>query len=91
MQPHEIRKIFHAYKERRKDEDFRRAYFISWMVNTQLRKPISPQDIFDPLWKTEEDKRKELHNERKLLLEEFAGILRNDKQYNTSENTTDRK
>lgn len=81
LQPHEIRKIFQADKERRKDEDFRRAYFISWLVNTQLQKPINPKDIYDPLWTTAEDKAQEIHNERKLLLEEFSGILENDKRY----------
>ena len=40
MQPRELYKMMDAYRERNKDEDRKRAYLTTWIVNPHLREPM---------------------------------------------------
>lgn len=71
LQPQELRKIAKAYNERKKEEDFRRSYFVSWIVNCQLEKPVSVNDIYEPLWVSKEEKEKQMMDDREVLFKEF--------------------
>ena len=55
LTPGEFRLLVEAYEARRKDEDYRRSYFVSMMMNPHLKEPISPEQIFDPLYYTAEE------------------------------------
>lgn len=55
MTPGEFRRLVEAYEARRKDEDYRRSYFVSLLMNPHLKEPISPEQIFDPLYYTAEE------------------------------------
>lgn len=72
LQPHELRKVFNAYRHKQKDQDYRTAYFISWMVNCQLQKPVSAAQIADPLYITAEDKAAEAAADKEVLFKEFG-------------------
>ena len=50
MQPRELYKMMDAYRQRQKEEDRKRAYLVTWMVNPHLEKPIKPDDVFDPMY-----------------------------------------
>lgn len=53
--PGEFRRLVEAYEARRKDEDYRRSYFVSLLMNPHLKEPISPEQIFDPLYYTADE------------------------------------
>ena len=72
LQPHELRKIFDAHKQKQKDADYRTAYFLSWLVNLQVTKPIEYTKIADPLYITEEERQGKLAEERAAVFEEFG-------------------
>lgn len=72
LQPHELRKIFDAYKQKQKDRDYRTAYFLSWLVNLQVTKPIEYTKIADPLYVTKEEQQEKLAEERAAVFEEFG-------------------
>lgn len=55
LSPGEFRRLVEAYEARRKDEDYRRSYFVSLLMNPHLKEPISPEQIFDPLYYTAEE------------------------------------
>ena len=55
LQPGEFYKMLDGYKARRKDEDMRRSYFTAMLMNPHLKEPIDPQDIFKPLYYTQEE------------------------------------
>lgn len=44
-----------AYEKRRRDEDYKRSYFVSIMMSLHLEEPISPDKIFNPLYYTKEE------------------------------------
>ena len=54
LTPLEFYRYLEASDERRRLQDYRVAYFISWLMSPQLKKPIEPHEIADPLWITEE-------------------------------------
>lgn len=72
LQPHELRKLFDAHKKRQKDSDYRTAYFLSWLVNCQVQKPIDPNAIADPLYVTKEEKEEQAAEDKKILFKEFG-------------------
>ena len=72
LQPHELRKIFDGYKNKQKDEDYREAYFLSWLVNCQVTEAVSPADIADPLWITQNEKENQKLQDRDVLFKEFS-------------------
>lgn len=55
LSPGEFRRLVEAYEARRKDEDYRRSYFVSLLMNPHLKEPISPEQIFDPLYYTADE------------------------------------
>ena len=65
----------------------RTAYFVSWLLAPHVKKGISAQQIYDGLWTTEETKQQQKVTDRKILLDEFADVLKNDKRYNPTHNT----
>ena len=38
-----------------KDEDYRRSYFVSLLMNPHLKEPVTPEQIFDPLYYTADE------------------------------------
>lgn len=57
LQPHEFEKLLDGYRSRKRESELQQAYFTAWIVNVQLTKPISAQQILDPLWKAEENEK----------------------------------
>lgn len=55
MQPREFYAMLDAYEQRRKDEDYRRAYFVSWIIRPHVKDAIPPDDIYRPLYYTQEE------------------------------------
>ena len=57
MQPGEFLIMLEAVNRQRREEDFRTAYFLSFVIAPYLKKDskISLEDIVDPLWMTEEE------------------------------------
>jgi len=72
LQPQELYKLVEAHQLEQKEKDYRTSYFLSWIINTQVKKPISTSDIFDPLWLTTEDKKQKALEERQHLIKEFG-------------------
>ena len=60
----------------------RTSYFVSWLVSPHLKKPVSANEIYKPLWENAEDKKKQAKEDKKILLDEFANILDADKHFN---------
>lgn len=52
LSPGEFRLLVEAHEARRKDEDYRRSYFVSLLMNPHLKEPVTPEQIFDPLYYT---------------------------------------
>lgn len=61
LTPGEFRRLVEAYEARRKDEDYRRSYFVSMLMNPHLKEPVTPEQLYDPLYYTA-DKIKEKKN-----------------------------
>ena len=88
MQPGEFLVMLEAVNRRRREEDFRTAYFLSFVIAPYLKKDskISLEDIVDPLWMTEEElkEKKRLaakqkkETDRAVLEQEFAWALRRE-------------
>lgn len=55
LTPGEFRLLVEASEARRKDEDYRRSYFVAMLMNPHLKEPIRPEQIFDPLYYTAEE------------------------------------
>lgn len=55
MQPGEFYHMLEAFQERRKDEDFRRSYFTAMIMSPHLKEPVNPQDLFNPLYYTQDE------------------------------------
>lgn len=59
-----------------KDQDYRKAYFISWLVNTQTQTPVSASQIADPLYlSADEIKEQTMEHKKKdhdILWQEFG-------------------
>jgi hypothetical protein len=72
LQPQELRKIFRAYRAKQKDQDYRTAYFVSWLVNCHLLKPVAAAQIADPLYMTAADKAAAAVKDRAVLFHEFG-------------------
>lgn len=71
LQPQELRKIFNGYKNKQKDADYRKAYFLSWLVNVQVTEQVTPEKIADPLWITQNEKENQKLQDRDVLFKEF--------------------
>lgn len=88
MQPGEFLLILEAVNRRRREEDFRTAYFLSFVIAPYLKKDskLTLEDIVDPLWMTEEElkEKKRLaakqkkETDRAVLEQEFAWALRRE-------------
>lgn len=50
LQVHEFQKLLDGYEARRKEEDYRRAYFISWLIAPHVKEQITADQIIEPLW-----------------------------------------
>lgn len=77
MQVGEFYKILNAYQmnERRRDEKI--AYYLSWIVNTQIEGGVMPEEILMPLYpeikdEVEERKRKQREEDEEYLRKEFG-------------------
>lgn len=55
LTPGEFRLLVEASEARRRDEDYRRSYFVAMLINPHLKDPMSPDQIFDPLYYTAEE------------------------------------
>lgn len=88
MQPGEFLIMLEAVNRQRREEDYRTAYFLSFVIAPYLKKDskISLEDIVDPLWMTEEElkEKKRLaakqkkETDRAVLEQEFAWALRRE-------------
>ena len=63
--------MFDAFNAKQKNDDYRKAYFISWLVNCQITKPIDYTVIADALWVTDEEQQEKLKQERDIVFKEF--------------------
>lgn len=67
LTPGEFRLLVEASEARRRDEDYRRSYFVAMLINPHLKDPMSPDQIFDPLYYTakeiEEKKNRQAEDE----------------------------
>ncbi len=62
--------LLDGYELRKKEEDMRQAYFVSWLMAPHLGKDskLSPKDIYDPLHpKTKDD----IEREKEEFMKEF--------------------
>ena len=55
MTPGEFYTCLDGYKVRLQAEDQRRAYFVSLLMSTQTKEPVKMEDIYEPLWYTQEE------------------------------------
>lgn len=55
LTPGEFRLLVEASEARRRDEDYRRSYFVAMLINPHLKDPMCPDQIFDPLYYTAEE------------------------------------
>ena len=88
MQPGEFLVMLEAVNRQRREEDFRTAYFLSFVIAPYLNKDskLTLEDIVDPLWMTEEElkEKKRLaakqkkETDRAVLEQEFAWALRRE-------------
>ena len=88
MQPGEFLVMLEAVNRQRREEDYRTAYFLSFVIAPYLKKDskLTLEDIVDPLWLTEEElkEKKRLaakqkkETDRAVLEQEFAWALRRD-------------
>ena len=88
MQPGEFLVMVEAVNRQRREEDFRTAYFLSFVIAPYLKKDskLTLEDIVDPLWMTEEElkEKKRLaakqkkETDRAVLEQEFAWALRRE-------------
>lgn len=71
LQPGEFYKLIEGYEAREKANDFKRAYFVAWLIAPHLKEPVSAQDILKPLY----DKPKtqaEQAEDKATLMREFG-------------------
>ena len=80
LSPGEFRRLVEAYEARRKDEDYRRSYFVSLLMNPHLKEPISPEQIFDPLYYTAEEIKEKKNRAAKEELEYFQNFGQANKE-----------
>lgn len=66
LQPHEFEKLIDGYKKRKKEQEFSYAYFTACIMNTQLKEPITPHKILEPIWKEEQNERQTADDEEYL-------------------------
>ena len=88
MQPGEFLIMLEAVNRRRREEDFRTAYFLSFVIAPYLKKDskLTLEDIVDPLWMTEEElkekkrlaEKQKKETDRAVLEQEFAWALRRE-------------
>ena len=88
MQPGEFLVMLEAVNRQRREEDYRTAYFLSFVIAPYLKKDskLTLEDIVDPLWMTEEElkEKKRLaakqkkETDRAVLEQEFAWALRRE-------------
>ena len=74
LTPGEFRLLVEAYEARRKDEDYRRSYFVSMMMNPHLKEPIRPEQIFDPLYYTADEIKEKKNRAAEEELEYFQSF-----------------
>lgn len=74
MQPQEIMKMVDGYKDRLRREDERQAYFTAWQMNTMLKKPVSAQELLEPIYPDEIKKQRAARREddERALRAEFG-------------------
>ena len=88
MQPGEFLVMLEAVNRQRREEDFRTAYFLSFVIAPYLKKDskLTLEDIVDPLWMTEEElkekkrlaEKQKKETDRAVLEQEFAWALRRE-------------
>ena len=74
LTPGEFRPLDEAYEARRKDEDYRRSYFVAMLMNPHLKEPISPEQIFDPLYYTADEIKEKKNRAAEEELEYFQSF-----------------
>ena len=88
MQPGEFLVMLEAVNRQRREEDYRTAYFLSFVIAPYLKKDskLTLEDIVDPLWMTEEElkekkrlaEKQKKETDRAVLEQEFAWALRRE-------------
>lgn len=84
LTPGEFRMLVEASEARRKDEDYRRSYFVAMLINPHLKDPISPDQIFDPLYYTAEEIKEKKNRQAEDEAEYF-------KSFDKSKSDSDKK
>lgn len=74
LTPGEFRKIVEASEARRKDEDYRRSYFVAMLMNPHLKDPVSPEQIFNPLYYTADELNEKKNQQAEEDLEYFKSF-----------------
>jgi len=76
MTPAEFYLCLEGYKMRLKAQDQRRAYFTSLLLTAHSTKPVSVDDVYKPLWHTQDEivahREQGAKDEKAGLMEEFG-------------------
>lgn len=85
MQPGEFMLMLEAVNRQKREQDFRTAYFLSFVIAPYLKNDskLTLEDIVDPLWLTEEElkekkrlaEKQQKETDRAVLEQEFAWAL----------------
>lgn len=72
LQPREFYALIRGWKRREKARDYKKAYFVSWLIAPHVKEPINAEKIAEPLWQTPADVQKKAEEDRRILYEEFG-------------------
>lgn len=86
MQPGEFWLLLEANNRRQREQDYRTAYFLSYLIAPYLKKEstITIEDIVEPLWedpaelkkRKAKERKKKIEADRQTLEKEFAWALK---------------
>ena len=74
LQPCEFYALIRGWKRREKARDYKKAYFISWLIAPHVKEAINAEKIAAPLWQSPEKARQKVEEDRRILYEEFGLI-----------------
>ena len=80
LTPGEFRLLVEAHEARRKDEDYRRSYFVSLLMNPHLKEPVTLEQIFDPLYYTADEIKEKKNRQAEDEAEYFKSFGRANKE-----------
>ena len=72
LQPREFYALIRGWKRREKERDYKKAYFVAWMIAPHLKEEVSAERIAAPLWRNSAEERRKAEEDRRILREEFG-------------------